>query len=113
MQTLALAIERRLQEAALSGLIPGSRKQIEVRHGRAWLRLSWVTEAGQAMLHDDDATDVIHGAKMTVFSAINDTVDEIAVPAASEIKEAAAALGCRWVDRGDPVDENYVVYWLR
>lgn len=113
MTTLAQAIERRQRQAALAGWRMSKRRHIAMQADgiHAILRLGWInpsnsmapSEGASIRVGDDtiaiDLDNLPPGISALEWTALPDTEDLIAAPSLAEIKSAARALGCPYVDK--------------
>lgn len=122
--TLHEAIERRLRQYKLLGWRPSRRRQIEVSGNEATLVLGWLYSDGKSQRPSNvndpiiageytvtvDTTNLPKGVTVEMWSALADTHDAIRVPTEREVRDAAALLGCRYVDRG--IAKDRTIYWM-
>ncbi|MEO3389482.1 hypothetical protein [Mesorhizobium sp. CAU 1741] len=114
--TLKQAVTRRMEQFSALGWTPSSRQQVVIAAGKARLILGWLGSEGKAMLpaRPDEHVDTENlpaGVDVTVWEALPDTVDEIAIPTDDDVREAARLLGSNTIDKGIANDET--IYWMR
>lgn len=113
--TLQEAIDYRLRQAKLTGWRLSRRRHIEIEaDGTCRLRLGWLdnTELRKADADEPDIdTTGLESVTAYIYSPPPDTVDVIEpAPTESDIQQAAADLGCRYLDRGK--EQGRTVYWM-
>ena len=119
MQTLDEAIAARLCQAPFMGVRLSRRVQIEIAAGHANLTMGydWIDPKSAEQTNAADRAELVNMADMPagvscrIYTWPDDTRDMITIPSEDDLRQAAASLGRKWVDRGERSD-GATIYWL-